>query len=85
MALATSGHFKGWLDVEDAKATLKFVAEKESTRALKRKAEAELAAEQESARMHSVGAARVRARAMIASRPVKTRRVVDLYGRAHVF
>ena len=46
LALATAGHFKEWLDVEDAKTTLKAVAAKEKSRALKRKAEAQLAAEQ---------------------------------------
>ena len=44
IALATAGRFDGLLDVEDAKATLKFVAVKEGTRASKRKAEAQLAA-----------------------------------------
>ena len=41
MVLATGGALSWLMDVEDAKATLKFVAAKERTRAAKRKAAAD--------------------------------------------
>ncbi len=69
------------LDVEDAKATLKFVAVKEATRASKRKAEAQLAADAEKARKMLAGARCAAKRAAIALRPVKTKRVVENTGR----
>ena len=69
------------MDVDDAKAALKFVAAKESTRAEKRKAEQA----REHAENEQLGAARAAKKAKIAARQVKTKRVVHKTGRVEVF
>ena len=81
--------FKGKMDSDDAKGCLEHVVDKVTTRAAKRKTEAAAAA---AAAMTPPGPAKVRIgearaakRAAIASRPVKTVRTVDKFGRAHVF
>ena len=81
MVLATGGALSWLMDVEDAKATLKFVAAKERTRAAKRKAAADAAAAVETAQKQRVGAARAAKRAEVAARPPKTRLRVDTLGR----
>ena len=83
MVLATGGALSWLMDVEDAKATLKFVAAKERTRAAKRKAAADAAAAVETAQNQKqrVGAARAAKRAEVAARPPKTRLRVDTLGR----
>ena len=73
------------MDDADAKDCLKYVEDKVVTRAAKRAAEhdAAIAAREEANRL--LGEARVAFRLSVASRPVKTRRVVDNFGRSHVF
>ena len=83
MVLATGGALSWLMDVENAKATLKFVAAKEQTRAAKRKAAAEAAAAVEEAQKQRVGAARAAKRAKVAARPVKANLQVDNLGRFH--
>ena len=79
--LATGGALPWLMDVEDAKATLKFVAAKEQTRAAKRKAAAEAAAAASLAQKQHVGATRAAKRAKVAARPPKTHLQVDSLGR----
>ena len=85
LALATSGPFKEWLVVVVAEASLKAVAAKENSRALKRKAEAQLAAEQRGSLECFGRCPRAATRASIAGRPVKTHRIGDRFGNSHVF
>ena len=85
MALAMGGKLPWLMDVEDAKATLKFVAVKETGRAAKRKAAAQAAAAVALAEKERVGAARAAKRAKVAARPVKTHRSVDNLGRVSMF
>ena len=81
MALATGGKLPWLMDVQDAKATLKFVAAKETRLSAKRKAAAEAAAAAELAQKERVGAARAAKRAKVAARPPKTKLQVDTLGR----
>ena len=81
MVLATGGALSWLMDVENAKATLQFVAAKEQRRAAKRKAAAEAAAAETLAEKQRVGAARAVKRAKVAARPPKTRLRVDNLGR----
>ena len=77
--------FKGKMDSDDAKGCLEHVVDKVTTRAAKRKTEAAAAAAADEAAKVRIGEARAAKRAAIASRPVKTVRTVDKFGRAHVF
>ena len=80
--------FKGKMDSDDAKGCLEHVVDKVTTRAAKRKTEAAAAAAADDAARAAkvrIGEARAAKRAAIASRPVKTVRTVDKFGRAHVF
>ena len=71
------------MDVDDAKECLNYVAKKVVTRAAKRKAEAEAAADAKNARLYEMGAKRAAKRAAIAARLPSTSIVVDNALRVH--
>ena len=86
MVLATGGALSWLMDVENAKATLKFVAAKEQTRAAKRKAAAQAAAAVEQARKHEAArGCRLRGQAREGGRPPGEGEAfqVDNLGRFH--
>ena len=85
VSLLTDGQLPWLMDVDEARSTLKAVATKAQTRAAKRKAEADAAAEAELRDAERVGAHRKAFRAMIAARPVKCHRIVRNTGRVDVF
>ena len=73
------------MDEDDAKECLNFVVDKVMTRKRKADEEAAAAIAAKELAAQRAGAARAAKRAEIANRPVKTRRVVDNYGRASVY
>ena len=85
VSLLTDGQLPWLMDVDEARSTLKAVATKAQTRAAKRKAEADAAAEAELRDAERVGAHRKAFRAMIGARPVKCHRIVRNTGRVDVF
>ena len=85
LALVTEGQLPWLMDVDDARSALKEVAAKVQTRAAKRKADDEAAAEEQRLVSEKVGAARKAFRAKVSARPVKLHRVVSMTGRVDVF